>query len=94
LGALGVCSAACGEAQPCPENAACVTMPDGSPGCLLTCTGDADCGRDPLLACAAVPRADGTEDVTVCSPKSCSSDDACAPSGRCGPNALCVRLGS
>lgn len=102
IGALGVCSAGCDAGRPCPDPAACVQLPDGSPRCLLTCVPsdapgtaiDTCTTRDPLLACAAAPRADGTDDVTVCSPKSCSSDDACAPSGRCGPNAVCVRTGS
>jgi hypothetical protein len=93
IGALGVCSAACDDGHPCPDDAACVLLPDGGPRCLTTCPAS-DCARDPLLACAAAPRADGTDDVTVCSPKSCSSDTTCAPSGICGPNAVCVRTGS
>lgn len=93
VGALGVCSAACDDSDPCPDNSACVSLADGRHLCLQICTAGDSCGRDPLLSCAAAPRAGGgAGDVMVCAPTRCSSDTDCAPSGRCGPNAVCVRL--
>jgi PKD repeat protein len=92
LGALGVCSAACDEGRPCPEQTACVALADGRQLCLLACGSDADCARDPLLACAAAPLAgDAGGNVSVCAPRGCVGDATCSPSGRCGPNAVCVR---
>lgn len=91
LGALGVCSAPCDNDRPCPDAAACAVFPDGRRLCLLTCATDADCGdRDPLLACVAVRAPDG-DATLVCSPKACVADSVCGPTGRCGPDALCVR---
>jgi hypothetical protein len=92
VGALGVCSATCDDGHPCPDQAACALLADGRRLCLLTCSADPDCGRDPLLGCVAVQRAaDAGADVTACGPKACASDTACGPSGRCGPAGFCVR---
>jgi hypothetical protein len=91
VGALGVCSAACDGGHPCPDDAACAVLADGRQLCLLSCAQDGDCARDPLLACAPATPLSGAPTVTVCAPKSCTSDAACAPAGRCGSNAVCVR---
>jgi hypothetical protein len=97
VGALGVCSADCDDARSCPTQASCARLADGRQLCLLSCRSDADCGGDPLVACAQTPAASMDADggtagstVSVCAPRSCANDNAC-PSGRCGPNAFCVR---
>ena len=97
VGALGVCSADCDDTLACPAQASCARLADGRQLCLLSCRVDADCGGDPLVACAQTPAAgtggtDGTDGstVSVCAPRSCANDNAC-PSGLCGPNAFCVR---
>jgi len=93
VGALGVCSADCDDVNPCPDGAACVALADGRQFCLLTCTASSDCGRDPLLACQPTPVAPARDrQVMVCSPRNCSRDSDCAPSGRCGVNAVCLRI--
>jgi hypothetical protein len=91
IGALGVCSATCDDTHPCPAQAACTVLADGRRLCLLTCAGDTDCGRDPLLACVAARTPDGRAGVTACTPRSCTADDVCLPSGRCGPDGFCIR---
>jgi len=92
IGALGVCSASCDESHPCPSDASCARLADGRQLCLRDCARDTDCGSDPLLACAAQPPTTdaGGPAVSVCAPRSCANDNAC-PSGRCGPDAFCVR---
>jgi PKD repeat protein len=91
VGALGVCSAICDAGVVCPEGTACAVLADGRRLCLLGCAQDGDCARDPLLACMPATPVSGGPVVTVCAPKSCTGDAACAPSGRCGSNAVCVR---
>jgi len=88
VGALGVCSATCDDTHPCPVEATCTRLADGRQLCLVACTIGVDCDRDPLLACAP---AEMMSSVTVCAPKRCTGDAACAPSGRCGPDGVCVR---
>jgi hypothetical protein len=90
VGALGVCSASCDDSHPCPDEARCTPLADGRQLCLAACTLGVDCDRDPLLACAP-PSMSAGPTVTVCAPKRCTGDAACAPSGRCGPDGVCVR---
>jgi PKD repeat protein len=92
LGALGVCTAGCSDTAPCPTESACAPLLDGTQRCLATCQSDADCARDPLLACIALlaPN-DAAPNTSVCAPRPCGSDATCAPSGHCGPDAVCVR---
>jgi hypothetical protein len=85
LGALGVCSGSCDDTHPCPAGSACASLAGGRRLCLVECLADIDCARDPLLACS-------TAGVTpLCAPKVCASDADCAPAGRCGQDARCVR---
>jgi hypothetical protein len=99
LGALGSCSAVCDADQRCPDATACARMPDGRQLCLVDCATSDSCTRDPLLACSAPASADGgagyqadaAPGVTYCAPKACVGDADCAPAGRCGPGARCVR---
>jgi PKD repeat protein len=97
LGALGVCTASCGAGAPCPSNAACALLGDGRALCLATCTGSADCARDPLLACLppggagalAFTVPDNTGGATYCAPRPCTTATDCAPAGTCD-GAHCV----
>jgi hypothetical protein len=89
IGALGVCSANCDATHPCPSGAICARLRDRRDFCLAPCTSDAECARDPLLSCVGGLDSGGT-DTSVCAPRSCATDDECAPSGRCD-NAVCVR---
>jgi hypothetical protein len=96
LGALGVCSAVCSDASPCPAEASCTPVSGGTIGgtrlCLRRCQGDADCARDPLLACIAQPAPDdASPPISVCAARPCASDATCEPSGHCGGNGICVR---
>ena len=91
VGALGVCSASCDDSHPCPDEATCTRLADGRQLCLAGCTIGVDCDRDPLLACAPPDVMSAGPNVTVCAPKRCTGDAACAPSGRCGPDGVCVR---
>jgi hypothetical protein len=92
LGALGVCTAECSDSAPCPAEAACAPLIDGSHRCLRTCQSDADCARDPLLACIALRApSDAAPGVSVCAVRPCGSDTTCEPSGHCGPDGLCAR---
>ena len=90
VGALGVCSASCDVSGACPSGATCARLRNGRDLCLAPCASDADCARDPLFACVAGLTDDGGAGISVCAPRSCATDDECAPSGRCGPNAVCV----
>ena len=90
VGALGVCSFLCNADQPCPSGAICAHLRDGRDLCLLPCTAEPDCARDPLLTCVAGLDNGGT-DTSVCAPRPCATDDDCAPSGYCDPKAGCRR---
>jgi PKD repeat protein len=99
LGALGSCSATCDTNHACPDTTACARLPDGRQLCLLECAGSNSCTRDPLLECSAPAGSDGgagyqtdaSPGATYCAPKACVGDADCAPAGRCGPGARCVR---
>ena len=90
LGADGVCTDVCGADQPCPDSAACVTIPSVGPRCLLRCQTESDCS-DPLLACQG-PGPGGLgfslsssepASTTLCSPKRCTGVADCTPAGTC-----------
>jgi len=90
LGARGVCTDSCDVGAPCPDTAACVTMPSIGPRCLRRCTAGEDCG-DPLMQCEG-PGAGGlgfslppTEPPTtlLCAAKRCTQPSDCAPAGTC-----------
>jgi PKD domain len=102
LGALGLCSAACGAAAECPTGSACATMGNGQALCLRGCAASAPCARDPLLGCEAPggPGALGfqmpasTPGATFCAPRRCTTDGECGPAGTCTPlgvGAHCLR---
>jgi hypothetical protein len=91
VGALGVCSAACDSGHPCPGQATCTVLADGRRLCLLTCAANSECEHDPLLGCVAAQTPGAGATVTACAPRSCTGDDVCLPSGRCGPDGFCIR---
>ena len=96
LGALGVCSAGCDDTHPCPLEASCALLRDGTRRCLALCDLNLGCG-DPLLACAPSSNAgagagpDGGAAPALCLPKICASDSDCGSAGRRGPTAQCTR---
>lgn len=51
LGTLGVCSASCDTAHPCPAGAACAHLTGGRQLCLAACSAAQPCTRDPSLGC-------------------------------------------
>jgi PKD repeat protein len=93
LGAIGLCSASCAGGAACPTGAACATFGDGRSFCLVTCTADETCTRDPLLACETgagggalgFTTSPPAPTATFCAPRSCTSQADCAPSGTCKP---------
>jgi hypothetical protein len=93
LGALGVCSAACGGGAPCPPGSACAKLGDGRSLCLRACGNDFGCDRDPLLGCEPAGSAGplGFQDTppvagaTYCAPRKCAAKTECAPAGTCLP---------
>jgi hypothetical protein len=101
LGALGSCSASCDGNRPCPDGTSCAALGDGREVCLVACPPSAvTCTGDPLLACAEPTtgdagdtnfRVDAAAGAMYCAPLPCTTDADCAPSGRCGPGAQCVR---
>jgi hypothetical protein len=92
IGALGACSVGCDDTHPCPDGAGCALIGGGRQLCLRSgCGSDADCAPDPLLTCGPLQPASGDAIVTVCAPKRCTGDAACAPSGRCGADGFCIR---
>jgi PKD repeat protein len=93
LGAIGMCSAACGPGAPCPAGTACATFGDGRTLCLLTCSTSASCTTDPLLRCETgagggalgFTTSPPAPTATFCAPRTCTSQADCAPSGTCKP---------
>jgi hypothetical protein len=59
LGTLGLCSAACDLAHPCPAGAACAHLSGGQQLCLIACSAAQPCTRDPAFGCK-VPGDAGT----------------------------------
>jgi hypothetical protein len=53
IGALGMCTATCDSAHPCPANGACARLPGGADLCLPACSTAAPCTSDPGLTCTA-----------------------------------------
>jgi hypothetical protein len=92
IGALGTCSPGCDDSHPCPDGTRCVSLGGASQLCLKSgCGMDSDCRPDPLLACRSFQTTSMAPAVTVCAPRVCTGDAACAPSGRCGPEGACIR---
>lgn len=78
IGALGMCTAICDTAHPCPSGGACARLPGGAELCLPTCSAATPCTSDPGLACTAPPDAavdgglsiaGGTAGLTYCAPR-------------------------
>jgi PKD repeat protein len=76
IGTLGMCTATCDSAHPCPSGA-CARLPGGAQLCLPACSTATPCTSDPGLACttpadAAVDGgltiAGGTAGVAYCAP--------------------------
>jgi hypothetical protein len=93
LGALGVCSAACGSGDECPAGSGCAKLGDGRSLCLRACGNDFACERDPLLRCEPAGSAGplgfqvtpAVPDLTYCAPRKCAARSECAPAGACLP---------
>jgi PKD repeat protein len=97
LGALGLCTATCSLAAPCPTGSSCAKLGDGRSLCLRDCHASQDCARDPLLGCVT-PGATGSLGFTIdgapagatyCAPRTCTVPADCAPAGTCIDH--CVR---
>lgn len=97
IGARGACSAVCTESA-CPGSAACASFGDDPASvCVQRCTeGAGDCATDPWLACEP-PGAPGGFTVTeppspagYCTPRTCTSADACGPDGTCTADGYCT----
>jgi len=63
LGTLGICTAACDGAHPCPAGAACAQMQSGQPVCLRACSTTSPCPVDPSLTCKLETSADAGTDA-------------------------------
>jgi len=90
FGARGLCTDECDAERPCPDHAACATLPSVGARCLSRCAMGEACG-DPLLACQ-LGGAGGLgyslsssepASTTLCAPKRCTLPADCAPSGTC-----------
>jgi PKD repeat protein len=80
IGALGLCSAACAGAHPCPAGAACARLAGASDLCLPACSAATPCTSDPSLGCTVVTNSDagidgglaitaGDPGVAYCAPR-------------------------
>jgi PKD repeat protein len=58
IGALGLCSAACDSAHPCPAGAACAHLAGTAELCLPACSAATPCARDPSLGCTVATNSD------------------------------------
>jgi PKD repeat protein len=93
LGALGLCSAACGGGAECPAGSACATLGTGQALCLRTCSDVFLCAHDPLLRCEAPGSAGAlgfqlsppVASATFCAPRRCGTPADCEPAGTCAP---------
>ena len=61
-GALGLCSAACDAAHPCPSGAACAHLSAATTLCLPACSPTTPCTGDPSLRCTVATEADAGVD--------------------------------
>jgi PKD repeat protein len=66
LGDLGMCSAPCDGAHPCPAGSGCARLAGlPAPVCLPSCSASAPCAPDPAIGCAAAITADAGTDGGV-----------------------------
>lgn len=63
VGTLGICSAPCDDARPCPTGAACAHLGSGQQVCLVACSAANPCTSDPALACASATTVDAGGDA-------------------------------
>jgi hypothetical protein len=77
IGALGMCTATCDSARPCPSGGACARLPGGAELCLPACSTATPCTSDPGLACTTpadaamdggLSVAGGTAGAAYCAP--------------------------
>ena len=93
LGAIGLCSASCAAGAACPSGSACATFGDGRALCVATCSTTALCMNDPLLDCETGKGGGAlgfltsppAPTATFCTPRTCTSQADCSPSGTCKP---------
>jgi PKD repeat protein len=78
IGALGMCTATCDAAHPCPAGGACARLSGGAELCLPACSAALPCTSDPELACTTpadggvdggLTIAGGTAGVAYCAPR-------------------------
>jgi PKD repeat protein len=77
IGTLGMCTAICDSAHPCPSGGACAHLPGGPELCLPACSTATPCTGDPGLGCTTPP--DGAVDGGLTVTGSTAGAAYCAP---------------